>query len=128
MSEFDFVDATVTAAVVTERGLIPFVAEVHYCKDEPYTLHFSDGTKEWVFARDLILEGLQNGQAGEGDVKAYTKEGFFFLEFIGDRKVLLVMNQADMELILTTTYACVPALQEDIADELDATLEKILES
>ena len=61
--------------VVPEHGGVPLTASLYYRGDDPYAIRmaFHVGTEdpvEWIFARDLLAEGL-DCVAGDGDVRVW---------------------------------------------------------
>lgn len=87
--------------VVTRNGNIPL--EMSYCDDDPAAVTFtflSEGKEvQWVFARDLLKEFLDEGISGEGDVQ-----------------FLLVENQVRMDLSSPEGKGYI-LLEEDIVQE-----------
>lgn len=64
--------------VVPEHGVVPLVASLYYCADDPYAIRmaFHVGAEEpveWIFARELLTTGLE-GHAGEGDVQVWPSD------------------------------------------------------
>ena len=67
------VDVDVSLRLRTTSGPgLPVPASLHYGADDPYAIHAvfrgGDTDVEWVFARDLLREGLV-APAGDGDVQ-----------------------------------------------------------
>ncbi|MFB9377872.1 SsgA family sporulation/cell division regulator [Kineococcus gynurae] len=67
------VDVDVSLRLRTTSGPgLPVPASLHYGADDPYAIHAvfrgGDTDVEWVFARDLLREGLE-APAGDGDVQ-----------------------------------------------------------
>ena len=61
--------------VVPEHDGVPLTASLHYRGDDPYAVRMAfhvgmDEPVEWIFARDLLAEGLTE-PAGEGDVRVW---------------------------------------------------------
>jgi hypothetical protein len=61
--------------VVPEHGGVPLTASLYYRGDDPYAIRMAfhvgtDDPVEWIFARDLLAEGL-DGVAGDGDVRVW---------------------------------------------------------
>jgi len=118
--------------VVPEHGGIPLTASLYYRGDDPYAIRMSfhvgtDDPVEWIFARDLLAEGLDS-VAGDGDVRVWPSTS-------AHRDVLNLalsspFGQAHFEAPLTAltgfllrTFEVVPAGREgefiDIDGELD---------
>ncbi|NAZ88712.1 SsgA family sporulation/cell division regulator [Kineococcus sp. T90] len=67
------VDVDVSLRLRTTSGPgLPVPASLHYGADDPFAIHAvfrgGDADVEWVFARDLLREGL-TAPAGDGDVQ-----------------------------------------------------------
>lgn len=77
-----------SATVAAEVGLrlvvpghdgVPLTASLYYRGDDPYAIRMAfhvgtDDPVEWIFARDLLAEGLDH-PAGEGDVRLWPSAG-----------------------------------------------------
>ncbi len=84
--------------VVDYDRTIEVPCEFEYRSDEPYavraTFHTGSADIEWMFARDLILEGLQR-PSGEGDVVIWPEQ------HQGDAPlVLLALNSPSGQAVL----------------------------
>jgi Streptomyces sporulation and cell division protein, SsgA len=65
--------------VVPEHGGVPLTASLYYRGDDPYAIRMAfhvgmDDPVEWIFARDLLAEGLDH-HAGDGDVRVWPSTG-----------------------------------------------------
>jgi hypothetical protein len=63
----------------TGGDVLPLDAELHYSADDPLAVeaHFDDGSDEpirWVFARDLLSDGMDQ-RTGEGDIVVWPTIG-----------------------------------------------------
>jgi Streptomyces sporulation and cell division protein, SsgA len=61
--------------VVPEHGGVPLTASLYYRGDDPYAIRMAfhvgtDDPVEWIFARDLLAEGLDR-VTGDGDVRVW---------------------------------------------------------
>ena len=61
--------------VVPEHGGVPLTASLYYRGDDPYAIRMAfhvgmDDPVEWIFARDLLAEGLDH-VSGDGDVRVW---------------------------------------------------------
>ena len=61
--------------VVPEHGGVPLTASMYYRGDDPYAIRMAfhvgmDDPVEWIFARDLLAEGLDH-VSGDGDVRVW---------------------------------------------------------
>jgi len=117
--------------VVPEHGGVPLTASLYYRGDDPYAIRMAfhvgtDDPVEWIFARDLLAEGL-DGAAGDGDVRVLPSTA-------AHRDVLnLVLSspfgQAHFEAPLTAltgfllrTFEVVPAGREDEFIDIEGEL------
>jgi Streptomyces sporulation and cell division protein, SsgA len=121
--------------VVPDHDGVPLTASLYYRGDDPYAIRMAfhvgmDDPVEWIFARDLLAEGLSH-PAGEGDVRLWPSTG-------AARHVLNIalsspFGQAQFEAplaaltgFLLRTFEVVPAGREgdftDIASELNDLL------
>jgi hypothetical protein len=117
--------------VVPEHGGVPLTASLYYRGDDPYAIRMAfhvgtDDPVEWIFARDLLAEGL-DGVAGDGDVRVWPSTA-------AHRDVLnLVLSspfgQAHFEAPLTAltgfllrTFEVVPAGSEGEFIDIDGEL------
>jgi hypothetical protein len=58
--------------VVPQQTVVPLVASLYYSKEDPYAIRIAfhvglDEPVEWIFARDLLSNGIE-GREGLGDV------------------------------------------------------------
>jgi hypothetical protein len=134
--------ATVTSElelrlVVPGGPSLPVLAGLRYSADDPWavTVTFQtggegDGLVEWMFARQLLTEGVAS-PAGEGDVRVWP-------ETHGDERVvnlamaspsgsaLFEIDRNDLVEFLQQTYLAVPTGSEDTVVDLDAELAQLL--
>jgi hypothetical protein len=108
--------------------------ELRYCRDDPYAVAatFRVGTEagvEWLFARDLLMEGLL-GHAGDGDVRIAPDDAdadSATIELRGpERSVVLAVATACLTEFLTATYAVVGVGEEHRAFDIDRELVVLL--
>lgn len=134
--------ATVTAElelrlVVPGGPSLPVLAGLRYSAADPWavTVTFQtggegDGLVEWMFARQLLTDGVA-GSAGEGDVRVWPEVHG------GDRVVNLAMaspsgsalfeiDRNDLVEFLQQTYLAVPTGSEGRVVDLDAELAQLL--
>lgn len=134
--------ATVTAElelrlVVPGGPSLPVVAGLRYESDDPWAVRVAfhtggdgDGIVEWMFARQLLTDGVAQA-VGEGDVRVWPSNED------GDRLVHLAMAspsgsalfEIDRDALvefLQQTYLAVPTGLEADAVDLDAELEQLL--
>jgi hypothetical protein len=61
--------------VAAEQAVVPLVASLHYSGSDPYAIRMAfhvgaEDPVEWIFARDLLADGLVTPQ-GDGDVQIW---------------------------------------------------------
>ena len=135
--------ATVTAElelrlVVPGGPSLPVLAGLRYSAADPWavTVTFQtggegDGVVEWMFARQLLTDGVA-GPVGEGDVRVWPE-----VHGAGDRVVNLAMaspsgsalfeiDRDDLVEFLQQTYLAVPTGAEAAVVDLDAELAQLL--
>lgn len=94
----------------SEGEVLPLNAELHYSAEDPLAVeaHFDDGSSEpvrWVFARDLLADGMKE-LSGDGDVVVWP--------------TIDADDQPAVQLRLNSPHG--DALLEAAASELDAFL------
>ena len=121
--------------VVPEHGGVPLTASLYYRGDDPYAIRMAfhvgtDDPVEWIFARDLLAEGL-DGTAGDGDVRVWPSTA-------AHRDVLNLalsspFGQAHFEAPLTAltgfllrTFEVVPAGREGEFIDIEGELNDML--
>lgn len=128
-------------ATESEKPSVPVPVRLEFEQTDPYAVHMTFTTApgrevRWVFARDLLLDGLLR-PAGDGDVRIWpsprgaTSDG-------GSRDVVLLelsspSGQARFETSATTiahfldqTLALVPSGTESALVDVDAALAALL--
>lgn len=126
--------------VVPGGPSLPVLADLRYVAVDPWavsvafrvgTARDDDGVVEWVFARQLLTEGIA-GTVGEGDVRVWPSSTH------GDHVVNLAMAspsgsalfEIDRDALvefLQQTYLAVPTGAEGTVVDLDAELVLLLE-
>lgn len=122
--------------VVPGGPSLPVLAFLRYSADDPWAVRVAfftggdgDGVVEWVFARQLLTEGM-DAEVGEGDVRVWPAAG-------ADDPVLLSMaspsgaasfeiDRDDLVSFLQQTYLAVPTGTEETVIDLDAELALLL--
>jgi hypothetical protein len=121
--------------VVPEHGGVPLTAGLYYRGDDPYAIRMAfhvgtDDPVEWIFARDLLAEGL-DCVAGDGDVRVWPSTA-------AHRDVLNLelsspFGQAHFEAPLTAmtgfllrTFEVVPAGREGEFIDIEGELNDML--
>ncbi|WTO34300.1 SsgA family sporulation/cell division regulator [Streptomyces achromogenes] len=109
----------VTAVVsVPDRRGAPLPARLRYDRADPYAVRLSlgrpgTGPVDWVFARDLLAEGLRR-PAGEGDVLVFPRHGCLpdtlriVLRRPGAGAALVELPASETERFLRDTWELVP--------------------
>jgi hypothetical protein len=123
--------------VVPGGPSLPVLAGLRYQADDPWAVHVSfdtgsddDGNVEWMFARQLLTDGLRE-TVGEGDVRVWPSVTD------GERMVNLAMTspsgsalfEIDRDTLvefLQQTYVAVPTGTEEDVVDLDAELALLL--
>ncbi len=110
-------------------------AHLRYLRDDPFAVRLAfpaaisleGGDVEWVFARELLDDGLYQ-PAGEGDVHLWPcGRGRVMVEFESPHGTAMVeFAAADLRRFLHWSYRCVPAGQEERHLDLDAHLAVLL--
>jgi len=121
--------------VLTAERSVSVLALLDYAAHEPYsvraTFRTSEGDVNWVFARDLIAEGLRK-PAGDGDIAMWPSK-------TDGRDVLCISlsspsGQALMEAprdvideFMARSYNVVPAGSESSLIDMDSLIDRLLE-
>ena len=123
--------------VVPGGPSLPVLAGLRYQADDPWAVRVTfqtggdeDGTVEWMFARELLTNGVRE-TVGEGDVRVWPSIAD------GERVVNLAMTspsgsalfEIDRDALvefLQQTYLAVPTGSEEAAVDLDAELALLL--
>ena len=123
--------------VVPGGPSLPVLAGLRYASDDPWAVSVAfhtggegDGTVEWMFARQLLTDGIRSA-VGEGDVRVWPSSR------AGDQIVNLAMaspsGSALFEIernglveFLQQTYLAVPTGSEEDVVDLDAELAVLL--
>ena len=123
--------------VVPGGPSLPVLAGLRYQADDPWAVRVTfqtggddDGTVEWMFARQLLTDGIREA-VGEGDVRVWPSMAD------GERVVNLAMAspsgsalfEIDRDALvefLQQTYLAVPTGSEEDAVDLDAELARLL--
>jgi len=120
--------------VVADADAVPLPVNLRYSATDPYAVRavFSgDGMEvEWVFARDLLRQGLSN-PTGDGDVHVWPSWGtgreLLMISLTSpDGQAVLEASADDVRSFLDRTTAVVPDGQESDFLDLDAALSRLL--
>jgi hypothetical protein len=120
--------------VVADADAVPLPVNLRYSATDPYAVRavFSgDGMEvEWVFARDLLRQGLSN-PTGDGDVHVWPSWGtgreLLMISLTSpDGQAVLEASADDVRNFLDRTTAVVPDGQESDFLDLDAALSRLL--
>ena len=140
MSRFATVTAELELRLVVPGGpSLPVIAGLRYSADDPWAVRVAfqtggegDGIVEWMFARQLLTDGV-SGTVGEGDIRVWPAMSG------GERVINLAMaspsgsalfeiDRYELVEFLQQTYLAVPTGLEGDAVDLDAELEALLSS
>lgn len=120
--------------VVDSERTVEVPCALEYCIEEPYAIRatFRTGLAdiEWMFARDLMLEGLQR-PSGEGDIVIWPEnQGEVPLILIAlsspSGQAVLECDRPHIELFMRRTFDIVPIGHEPATIDIDATIAAIL--
>jgi len=128
--------------VVPGGPSLPVLADLRYSADDPWAVRVAfqtgaqtedggDGIVEWMFARQLLTDGIA-GTVGEGDIRVWPAMAG------GERVVNLAMaspsgsalfeiDRDELVEFLQQTYLAVPTGSEEDVVDLDAELALLLE-
>ena len=124
--------------VVPGGPSLPVLADLRYSADDPWAVRVAfqtggegDGIVEWMFARQLLTDGVA-GTVGEGDVRVWPSMSG------GERVISLAMAspsgsalfEIDRDALvefLQQTYVAVPTGAEEDVVDLDAELALLIQ-
>jgi hypothetical protein len=121
--------------VLTADRSVTVLALLDYSAHEPYsvraTFRTSEGDVRWVFARDLLSDGLIK-PAGDGDIAVWPSKNsngdVFCLSLSSPSgQALMEAPREDIEDFLARAYAVVPAGYESSMIDIDTLIDQILE-
>ncbi|HEU5473923.1 MAG TPA: SsgA family sporulation/cell division regulator [Actinophytocola sp.] len=127
-------DSVYTREIVALADDLPVRSRWTYRADDPFTIRVAfqtdhDSWVEWVFARDLLVNGL-TGSAGIGDVRLRPKrtEGRTMLQLeieSPEGHALLELERESVQLFLEATVLMVPLGQESNHFDIDGLIDEI---
>lgn len=131
------VDQALAGQLVLDPDLSEEIqANLRYSSDDPFAVHLVfpptvslEGEEvEWIFARELLDDGLYE-PAGDGDLRLWPcAPGLVMLEFESPHGLALVeFSAGDLLEFLHCTYQAVPAGQEAQHVDVDAELAALLD-
>lgn len=124
--------------VVPGGPSLPVLADLRYSADDPWAVRVAfqtggdgDGVVEWMFARQLLTDGI-SGTVGEGDIRVWPAMSG------GERVINLAMaspsgsalfeiDRDELVEFLQHTYLAVPTGSEEDVVDLDAELALLLD-
>lgn len=121
--------------VLTAERSVTVLALLDYAAHEPFsvraTFRTSEGDVNWVFARDLLAEGLRK-PAGDGDIAVWPSKNasgdIFCLSLSSPNGQALMEAPRDaIEEFLMRTYTVVPAGSESGMIDIDGLIDRLLE-
>ncbi len=118
--------------VVPESGPVPLQVGLRYSAADPYAVRAafrgSEATVEWVFARDLLFGGMQEG-TGAGDVHVWPgrngEDAVHISLSSPDGRAVLQADRQDLVRFLEATTALVPVGAEEVHMDLDDVIAKL---
>jgi hypothetical protein len=123
--------------VVPGGPSLPVLASLRYASDDPWAVSVAfhtggegDGTVEWMFARQLLTDGIR-AAVGEGDVRVWpsAKSGVQLVNLAmasPSGSALFEIDRNGLVEFLQQTYLAVPTGSEEEAVDLDAELAVLL--
>ena len=120
--------------VVDSDRTVAVPCSLEYRAEEPYAIRatFRTGITdiEWMFARDLLLEGLQR-PSGEGDVVMWPERHddvplLLIALNSPSGQAVLECDSAHVELFMRRTFQIVPIGEETASMDIDGTIAAIL--
>jgi hypothetical protein len=140
MTHISTVNAELELRLVVPGGpSLPVLAGLRYSTDDPWavTVAFQtggegDGIVEWMFARQLLTDGVATA-AGEGDVRVWPSthgtDRFVNLAMASPSgSALFEIDRDDLVEFLQQTYLAVPTGSEGDVVDLDVELALLLDS
>ncbi len=121
--------------VLTADRSVSVLALLDYAAHEPYsvraTFRTSEGDVNWVFARELIAEGLRK-PAGDGDIAMWPSktDGHEVLCISLSSPSGQALMEAPREIIedfLARSYTIVPVGSESALIDMDSLIDRLLE-
>lgn len=124
--------------VVPGGPSLPVLADMRYAANDPWAIRVAfqtggegDGVVEWMFARQLLTDGVAE-TVGEGDVRVWpaTSNGEFVINLAmasPSGSALFEIDRDDLVKYLQQTYLAVPTGAEESAVDLDVELALLLE-
>ena len=137
---------TQSATVSTELELrlvvpggpsLPLLADLRYLADDPWAVRVAfrtggegDGVVEWMFARQLLVDGLSH-PTGDGDVRVWPsmsiRRRVVHLRMTSPSgSAVFEIERQDVLDFLSRTQVAVPQGTEESAVDLDAELAQLL--
>ncbi len=123
--------------VVPGGPSLPVIADLRYAADDPWAVRVAfqtggegDGVVEWMFARQLLTEGIA-GAVGEGDVRVWpaatgTDRVVHLAMASPSGSALFEIDRDDLVEFLQKTYLAVPTGSEADAVDLETELADLL--
>lgn len=121
--------------VLTAERSVSVLALLDYAAHEPYsvraTFRTSEGDVNWVFARELIAEGLRK-PAGDGDIamwpsKTDGREVLCISLSSPSGQALMEAPREAIEDFLARSYTVVPVGSESSLIDMDSLIDRLLE-
>ncbi len=122
--------------VLTAERSVAVFALLDYAAHEPYsvraTFRTEDGDVTWVFARELLADGLLQ-PAGDGDIaiwpsKSHDQDVLCISLSSPSGQALMEARRIDIEDFMARTYTVVPAGSEAVMLDLDTLIDRLLDN
>jgi hypothetical protein len=123
--------------VVSGQGSVPVPAMLRYDVSDPYAIAITfstgpGGDVRWVFARDLMADGLER-PTGDGDVVVWPSESegrevVYVSLSSPEGQALFEGPRRPVAAFVHQTYGLVPRGLESRFIDVDAALERLLDS
>lgn len=121
--------------VLTAERSVTVAALLDYAAHEPFsvraTFRTSEGDVRWVFARDLLSDGLRK-PVGDGDIavwpsKTHDRDVLCISLSSPSGQALMEAQRKDIEEFLARTYTVVPLGSEGAMLDIDSLIDRLLD-
>lgn len=124
------ISCSVPTLITVDEDFDAIPTKLSYDSADPFAVTLtstsSNSEVQWVFARDLLRDGLA-GQTGEGDVKIHPDAGAIVLELnSGDGSAKLECARRSIEGFVDDIYSAVPEGSECQSQCLDGWLAELV--
>lgn len=124
------ISRTVPTLVTVNQECDAIPTKLSFDSTDPFAVTLTSlsahGEVEWVFARELLRDGLTE-QTGEGDIKVHSEFGAVVLELTSPTgRARLECARHSVELFVDDIYATVPDGLERQSESLDTWLTELV--